>query len=88
MFSDYLDWDRAKKDDSTWTATLVANLKTTYQTKTGRYDADSVVQCTKDMIKLWQDEWVEGDSNTLADFESFYKVTKNRYKMSMSEDKR
>ena len=85
--SDYLDWDGAKHDSS-WKNTLIANLKTTYQKKTGRYDADSVLQCTRDMITLWQDEWAEGDSNTLEDFEGFYKVTKNRYKMSMSEDKR
>ncbi|KAL5263770.1 hypothetical protein ACHWQZ_G004986 [Mnemiopsis leidyi] len=84
---DYLDWEGAKNNISTWKNTLVANLKETYQQKTGRYDADSVVLCTKNMIKLWQDEWVEKDSDTLQDFEDFYKVTKNRYKMSMSEDK-
>ena len=37
---------------------------------------------------MWSDKWLDGEADTLDNFEKFYKVDKNRYKMSMSEDNR
>ena len=74
------------RSSSGWETALVAGLKKRYETETGRYDSESVFQCTEQAIHLWKTEWAASEVHTAENFEEFYNVTKNRYKMSMSTE--
>ncbi|XP_063676898.1 uncharacterized protein LOC134813142 [Bolinopsis microptera] len=79
-----LDWAGAYKADiSKWDEVLVSGLKDTYNKKTGRFACGGVYQEYHNNVG---DKWLNGEENNLGNFEKFYKVDKNRYKMSMSED--
>jgi len=88
---DFLNWSGAK-DKSDWEDILIKGLKEKYEGATGRYDAESVVDCTESTIKMWKNKpepyWRGDKTINLDNFENFYNVTKNRYKMSKSEDGR
>ena len=47
-----------------------------------------VEKCTEDALVLWESDWREDHAATLDNFRSFYSERRNRYRVSMSDDKR